>query len=137
MTRSGLSMSALTIFLGKLLGVYCLIVALTMMANRQTMVDAVNALIRSPPLVLLSGVIAVGVGLGVAIGHDVWSGGALPIIVTIVGWVSLIKGVVLLALPAGQMAKLYKAMRYERFYLAYVGVTLALGLYLTIAAFSA
>ena len=99
MTRSGLSMSALTIFLGKLLGVYCLIVALTMMANRQTMVDAVHTLI--------------------------------------VGWVSLIKGVVLLALPAGQMAKLYKAMRYERFYLAYVGVTLALGLYLTIAAFSA
>jgi hypothetical protein len=28
-------------------------------------------------------------------------------------------------------------LRYERFYLAYVGVTLALGLYLTIAAFSA
>ena len=137
MTRSGLSMSALTIFLGKLLGVYCLIVALTMMANRQTMVDAVHTLIRNSPLVLLFGVIAVGVGLGVAIGHDVWSGGALPIIVTIVGWVSLIKGVVLLALPAGQMAKLYKAMRYERFYLAYVGVTLALGLYLTIAAFSA
>ena len=137
MTRSALSMSALTIFLGKLLGVYCLIVALTMMANRQTMVDAVHTLIRNSPLVLLFGVIAVGVGLGVAIGHDVWSGGALPIIVTIVGWVSLIKGVVLLALPAGQMAKLYKAMRYERFYLAYVGVTLALGLYLTIAAFSA
>ena len=137
MTRSGLSMSALTIFLGKLLGVYCLIVALTMMANRQTMVDAVHTLIRNSPLVLLFGVIAVGVGLGVVIGHNIWSGGALPIIVTIVGWVSLIKGVVLLALPAGQMAKLYKAMRYERFYLAYVGVTLALGLYLTIAAFSA
>jgi hypothetical protein len=137
MTRFALCMSALTIFLGKLLGVYCLIVAVTMLANRQTMVDAVHALIRRPPLVLLSGVIAVGVGLGVVIGHNVWSGGAPPIIVTIVGWVSLIKGVVLLALPAGQMAKLYKAMRYERFYLAYVGVTLALGLYLTIAAFSA
>jgi hypothetical protein len=35
------------------------------------------------------------------------------------------------------MAKLYEALRYERFYLAYVGVTLALGLYLTIAAFTA
>jgi hypothetical protein len=137
MTRSSLSMSALTIFLGKLLGVYCLIVALTMMANRQTMVDAVHTLIRNPPLVLLSGVIAVGVGLGVVIGHNVWSGGALPVVVTIVGWVSLIKGVVLLAFPSGQMAKLYEAIRYERFFLAYVGVTLALGIYLTISAFSA
>jgi hypothetical protein len=38
MTRFGLSMSALTIFLGKLL-------ALTMMANKQAMIDAVHALI--------------------------------------------------------------------------------------------
>jgi hypothetical protein len=35
-------MSALTVFLGKLIGVYCLIVALTMIANRRTTVDAVN-----------------------------------------------------------------------------------------------
>jgi hypothetical protein len=130
-------MSALTIFLGKLIGVYCLIVGLTMMANRQTMVDAVNALIRSPPLVLLAGVFAVALGLGLVIGHNVWSGGALPAVVTLVGWAALIKGFVLLALPPGQMAKLYEALRYDRFYLAYVGVTLALGLYLTIAAFTA
>lgn len=130
-------MSALTIFLGKLIGVYCLIVGLTMMANRPTMVDAVNALIRSPPLVLLAGVFAVGLGLGLVIGHNVWSGGALPVVVTLVGWAALIKGLLLLALPPGQMAKFYEALRYERFYLAYVGVTLALGLYLTIAAFTA
>jgi len=133
----GCIVSAPTIFLAKLIGLYCLIVALTMMANRRTMIDAANALIRSPPFVLLSGIIALGLGLGLVIGHNVWSGSALPIIVTIVGWVSLIKGVVLLALPTGQMGKLYEAIRYERFYLAYVGVTLALGLYLTIPAFSA
>jgi hypothetical protein len=130
-------MSALTVFLGKLIGVYCLIVALTMIANRRTTVDAVNDLIRDPPLVLLSGVIAVAVGLGVVIGHNIWSGGALPVVVTLVGWASVIKGIALMALPQGQMAKLYKALRYERFYLAYVGVTLALALYMTIAAFTA
>ena len=99
------------------------------------MVDAVNALIRSPPLVLLAGVFAVAVGLGVVVGHNVWSGGALPVVVTLVGWAALIKGFALLALPPGQMAKLYEVLRYERFYI--VGVTLALGLYLTIAAFTA
>jgi len=86
-------MSALTVFLGKLIGVYCLIVALTMIANRRTTVDAVNDLITDPPLVLLSGVIAVAVGLGVVIGHNIWSGGALPVVVTLVGWASLIKGI--------------------------------------------
>jgi hypothetical protein len=130
-------MSALTIFLAKLLGLYCIIVGLTMMGNRHTMVDAVNSIIRSPSLILLAGVIAVGVGLGLVVGHNVWSGGTLPVVVTVVGWLSLIKGFVLLALPAGKLAKLYEALHYERFYLGYVAVTLALGLYLTIAAFSA
>jgi ribose/xylose/arabinose/galactoside ABC-type transport system permease subunit len=111
-------MSALTILLAKLIGLYCVIVALTMVANRRTMVDAVNALIRDPPLVMLSGVIAVGLGLGLVIGHSVWSGGVLAVVVTIVGWISLIKGVALLVVPAGQTAKLYKALQYERFYLA-------------------
>ena len=55
------------------------------------MVGAVNALIRSPPLVLLAGVFAVAVGLGLVIGHNAWSGGALPVVVTLVGWASLIK----------------------------------------------
>jgi hypothetical protein len=117
--------------------VYCLIVGLTMMANRQTMVAAVNALIRSPPLVLLAGVFAVAVGLRLVIGYNVWAGGALPIVVTLVGWASLIKGCMPLALPPGQMAKLYETLHYEQFYLAFVGVTLALGVYLTIAAFTA
>ena len=129
-------MSALTVFLAKLIGVYCIIVALTMMANKQNTIAAVNTLVLSPPLLLLTGVITVALGLGVVIGHNLWSGGALPVTVTVVGWISLIKGLALLALPPGQMAKVYQALQYERFYLAYVGVTLALGLYLTIAAFS-
>ena len=129
-------MSALTIFLAKLIGLYYIVVGLTMIANRRTTVEAVNALIRNPSLVLLAGVIAVGIGLGLVISHNAWSGGALTLVVTIVGWLSLIKGLALLALPSGQMAKLYGALRYERYYLGYVGVTLVLGLYLTIAGFS-
>jgi hypothetical protein len=95
-------MSALTFFLAKLIGLYCIVVGLTMIANRRTTVEAVNALIRNPPLVLLAGVIAVGIGLGLVIGHNVWSSGALPVVVTVVGWLSLIKGVALLVLRPGK-----------------------------------
>jgi hypothetical protein len=35
-------------------------------------------------------------GLAIVIGHNVWSGGALPVIVTLFGWIILIRGVVLL-----------------------------------------
>jgi len=62
-------MSLLTIFLGKLLGLYCVVVALAMMANKKSVVA--------------------------------------------------------------------KALQYEKLFFIYMGVTLALGLYLTIAGFSA
>ena len=86
---------------------------------------------------LLTSVITLAIGLALVVGHNVWSGGALPITVTIVGWVSLIKGLAFLFLPPGQMTKLYETLRYERLFFVYMGLTLALGLYLTIAAFSA
>jgi len=130
-------MSLLTIFLGKLLGLYCVVVALAMMANKKSVVATVNALVRNPPLVLLTSVITLAIGLALVIGHNVWSGGALPVTVTVVGWVSLIKGLAFLALPPGQMVRLYEALQYEKLFFIYMGVTLALGLYLTIAGFSA
>ena len=45
-------MSPLTIFLAKLLGLYCIIVPLAMMTRKQSAVAAVKALISNPPLLL-------------------------------------------------------------------------------------
>ena len=129
-------MPPLTIFLGKLLGLYCVVVALAMMANKKSVVATVNALVQSPPLVLLASVITLAIGLALVVGHNVWWGGALPVTVTVVGWVSLIKGLAFLFLPPGQMMKLYEALKYENLFFVYMGATLALGLYLTVAAFS-
>jgi hypothetical protein len=108
-----------------------------MMANKKSVIATVNALVRSPPLVLLTSVIALAIGLALVVGHNVWSGGALPVTVTVLGWVSLLKGLAFLFLSPGQMMKLYEALQYEKLFFVYMGVTLALGLYLTIAAFSA
>ena len=130
-------MSAITIFLGKLIGVYCLIVGLTMMANRRTMVDAVNTLIRSPPLVLLAGVFAVAVGLAMVIDHNVWSGGALPVVVTLVGWVTLIRGLFVLFLSPGAEVRLFAGLRYGQLFYLYCGIGLVLGVYLTYGGFKA
>jgi hypothetical protein len=86
---------------------------------------------------LLTSVITLAIGLALVIGHNAWSGGLLPVTVTVVGWLTLIKGLVFLTLPPSQMMKFYETLQYERLFFVYMGVTLALGLYLTIAAFSA
>jgi hypothetical protein len=68
------------------------------------------------------------------IGHNIWSGGALPVVVTLVGWLMVLRGAGLLALST---AKLVEALRYEQLFYFYMGGTLVLGLYLTWMGFSA
>ena len=125
-----------TVFLGRLLGLYCLIVGLSMVAHKQATVATITALVHSRPILLFAGVIALGAGLAMVLGHNVWSGGALPIIVTLVGWISLIKGVLVLFLsPQADMGVVLGTLQYERLFYLYAGITLIFGVYLTYGGF--
>jgi hypothetical protein len=130
-------MSPLTIFLAKLLGLYCIIVALAMMTRKQSAVATVKALIANQPLLLLVEVIGLATGLAMILGHNVWSGGPLPVVVTLVGWLMAIRGAGLLALSPSATMKLFDALRYEQLFYVYMTATLILGAYLTYASFSA
>ena len=130
-------MSPLTIFLATLLGLYCIIVALVMMMRKQSAVATVKALITNPPLLLLVEVLGLAGGLAMIIGHNIWSGGALPVVVTLVGWLMAIRGTGLLALSPNATMKVFEGLRYERLFYLYMGATLLLGLYLICAGFSA
>jgi len=130
-------MSPLTIFLAKLLGLYCIIVALVMMMRKRSAVATVKALITNPPLLLLVEVLGLAGGLAMIIGHNIWSGGALPVVVTLVGWLMAIRGTGLLALSPNATMKVFEALRYEQLFYLYMGATLLLGLYLTYAGFTA
>lgn len=127
-------MSPLTLFLGKFLGLYCIILALGMMAHKQSTIATVNALVRNPPLLLFVDLIGLAGGLAMVIGHNIWSGGALPVVITVLGWLILIRGVVLLAMPDAAV-KLIAALHYEEGFYAYMTFTLVLCLFLSVAGF--
>src|SRR5271165_3540561 len=114
-------MLPLTIFLGKLIGLYCIIVALAMMAHKQSAVAAVNALVRNPPLLLLAEVLGLAAGLAMVLGHNIWSGGALPVVISLLGWLIAIRGAGLLALSPDAVIKLLDALRYEKLFYFYMG----------------
>jgi hypothetical protein len=101
-----------------------------MLIKRRETIATVNAIVDDPGAVIQAGVIALMVGVALVLGHNVWTGGAVPVVVTVVGWISAIKGVWLLATPSAILRKMFAAMHYERFFVAYMGVTLALGAYL-------
>ena len=130
------SMWQRTAFLSKLIGLFCVLYSLSMFTHREASLSAVSALIAEPGALLVLGVIVLGLGIAMVLGHNVWSMGALPVVVTVVGWLTLFKGLFLTFLaPAGATAYL-SAMHYQQLFYIYAGVTLALGAYLTYGGFN-
>ena len=130
-------MSPTTVFLGRLIGLYLVAISVGMLANRRRTLATLDEMARSGPWMLFSGMVATAAGLAVVLCHKVWSGGALPVVVTLVGWAALLKGVALLLVPPERMADAYKAIRFERFFFAWMVVVLAIGLWVTAMALAA
>jgi hypothetical protein len=129
-------MSKETRFLSRLLGLYCLIIAVVMFAQRQTTTAVVAALLHDRPLMYVLGVWCLFAGLAVILAHNVWSGGPAPVIVTLIGWLTLVKGVAFIGLQPLQTSALYMTqLRYAELYPFYALMTLVLGAYLCYAGF--
>lgn len=126
-----------TVFLGRLIGIYCIIFAILMAVRRQFTLDAVTALLASPPAMFVTGAFTLILGLAMILGHNYWSGGALRVTVTLVGWVAALKAAMILFLPSGIQPAYISGFRFaENFYL-YTVAMFALGAYLTWAGFRA
>ena len=129
-------MSPRTLFLSRLIGLYCILVALSMMSRRQATVEAVTALLQNPSLMFIVGVITLAAGLAMVLAHNIWSGGALAVVVTLVGWITLIKSLFFLFLPPEMEAGFFlRQLHYQELFYLYTGVSLVLGIYLTYGGF--
>jgi hypothetical protein len=129
-------MSDKTRFLARLIGLYCLLAALVILLQRDVWIAAVTALVHDPALMLLLGTVVVAVGLALVLTHNVWSGGALPVVVTAIGWLTLLKGMMFWALPPAAAVDFYlERLRYAQLYPLYGALSFAIGLYLTVAGF--
>ena len=103
--------------------------------NRQSTIDALRAFFADPALMWIAGVFTLLLGLGIVLAHNRWSGGAATIIVTLYGWMTLIKGLIFVWLPLPMQTGFYQAFHFEQFSIAYGLVALALGGYLIYCGF--
>jgi hypothetical protein len=108
-----------------------------MMSHKQATVDTTTALIHDAPVLFFASVMAMVAGLAIVLAHNVWSGGGLPVVVTVVGWLALIKGLIFLLLPPETSATYFEALRYGQLFYVYMSITLVIGSYLTFSSFRA
>jgi putative exporter of polyketide antibiotics len=129
-------MSPRTLFLSRLIGLYCILVGLSMMAHSQATVETVTALLQNPSMTLILGVITLAAGLAMVLAHNIWSGGTLVVVVTLVGWMALVKSLFFLFLPPEMETRLFlQQLHYQQLFYLYGAISLALGVYLTYGGF--
>jgi hypothetical protein len=93
------------------------------------------ATVADGPVMLVYAIFSLAAGLAIILGHNVWSGGTLPVIVTLVGWLIFAKGLVLLLVTPETLTPLLERM--QQHYPLYVVPALIIGFYLTYAGFAA
>jgi len=87
-----------SVFLARLLGPFFLAASVGMLVNPSVYLGLIGEFLHSAALVYLSGILSLVAGLAIVNVHNSWTGG-WPVVVTVIGWLMLIGGVVRLVLP--------------------------------------
>jgi hypothetical protein len=127
-------MSRLTVFLARFIGLFTVVLVVAFLVRGSASVEAAVA---DGPVMLVYAIISLATGVAMILGHNVWSGGALPVVVTLVGWLILAKGLMLLFVTPDALQQIFDHMHYGEHYYLYLAPSLVVGLYLTWAGFTA
>ena len=127
-------MSRLTIFLARFIGLFAILLVAAMLVRGNAIAET---LVADAPVMFVLGIVSLAAGLAMVLGHNVWSGGVLPVVVTLVGWLILAKSLLLLLLKPDALTPILDQMQYGAHPILYLVPAAAIGLYLTWAGFAA
>jgi len=129
-------MSQRTIYLCRLIGLYCILVVGALVIHRQSTMGVMSDIFNTPSVMFTLGAVTVAAGLALVLAHNRWTGGAPTVVVTLVGWLSLLKGMLFLVLPAGVEAEiLLKWLSRPPLFYVWLTPSLLIGIYLTYTGF--
>jgi hypothetical protein len=118
-----------TMFLAQLLGVFTLILGVSMLLKQKMLMHIYEDFFKDRALVYFAGMIEVAAGALLVLKHNIWAGNVAKV-VTILGWFLLLEGLLYMFASQGMLKGIAKWMKQPHvFYVVALGVT-ALGVYL-------
>ena len=88
----------LSFFLAKVMGLYLVLVVLAVAMNRKEYLKMLPRFIKNRSMSMFAGVFTLILGLLVVVSHNTWNSD-WTVLVTLTGWLTLIKGVMYLFFP--------------------------------------
>lgn len=122
-----------TIFLAKFIGLYFLIVAVLMIFRRKQFELMAKEFVSSKSALAISAAMNLALGLVILIEHQMWQY-PVGIVITILGYLMLIKGIMRYAFPNVVKKMALKAVDTQ--FLLCIIVLVGLGIYLTYSGFT-
>jgi drug/metabolite transporter (DMT)-like permease len=95
-----------SIAIAQVLGIFFVVAGVSMVANGKATAAAVEESAQNKGILFLWGILALLIGAVIVVLNNVWTSG-FALLVTILGWLALIKGTFILLFP-GVAASLYK-----------------------------
>lgn len=95
-----------TILIAQVLGIFFAVAGISMIAGGKRTAEAVEASVQNKGILWLWGIIALVIGAGIVVLNNMWTSG-IALLVTIIGWLALVKGVFILLAPDAA-ASLYR-----------------------------
>ena len=102
-----LYLMTLTAYVAQLLGLYLALSGVLMIVREQAMMVLVPKFVDSSQFLYFLGSLRVLIGLAIVLAHDMWIG-TLGTIIYLVGWLTLLRGIAMLLLPAETERKILK-----------------------------
>jgi hypothetical protein len=119
----------LSIFLAKTIGLYLVIVSAAFILKANELKPVALDMVRNSSLVMFSGILALIFGILIVVSHNIWVMD-WRVIITLLGWLALLKGVMRLFFPEFAMSKMKKCVENNASYTMMMLVTLFIGLVL-------
>lgn len=88
----------ISIFFAQMLGVVFITLGLSMIFNKKWTANAIDEMTKNQGIIWLAGFITLMLGSTMVMLNNVWTSG-LPLVITILGWLTLIKGATILIFP--------------------------------------
>jgi len=87
-----------SVLVAKIIGIVYVSFGIGLMANKAFYKEAISKLFENTGYLIIGGFIAIVFGVLIIENHNVWEAN-WTVIITIIGWIALLKGILLLAFP--------------------------------------
>ena len=125
----------LTAYIAQLLGLYLVLSGVLMIVREQAMMVLVPKFVDSPPFLYFLGSLRVLIGLAIVLAHNLWIG-TLGTVMIAFGWVTLLRGIAMLLLPAETERKILIIFSRGNVWYATAIIAIVLGGWLAYAGFT-